>query len=149
MLCRCPSFLRKNVTPYLIRGRNPGSQPPGLWMPDQVRHDENVLARLQLIVKRSCLDNYSEDQMRLSEGQVIDIVRVEQVSAYTLRLSFSDGAERVINFEPFLRTSHNPLIRVYLDPEKFADFTLEYGNLMWDDYGLCFPIADLYENTIY
>ena len=23
-----PSFLRKNVTPYLIRGRHPGSQPP-------------------------------------------------------------------------------------------------------------------------
>lgn len=86
--------------------------------------------------------------MKLSEGKVIDIVRVEQVSAYTLKMSFSDGAERAINFEPFLRTSHNPLIRAYLDPEKFADFTLEYGNLMWDDYGLCFPIADLYENTI-
>ena len=40
------------------------------------------------------------------------------------------------------------MIRAYLDPEKFADFTLKYGNLMWDDYGLCFPIADLYENNI-
>ncbi len=86
--------------------------------------------------------------MKLSEGKVIDIVRVEQVSAYTLKMSFSDGAERVINFEPFLRTSHNPLIRAYLDPEKFADFALEDGNLLWDDYGLCFPIADLYENNI-
>ena len=86
--------------------------------------------------------------MKLSEGKVINIVRVEPVSAYTLKLSFSDGAERVINFEPFLRTSHNPLIRAYLDLEKFASFTLKYGNLMWDDYGLCFPIADLYENNL-
>ncbi len=40
------------------------------------------------------------------------------------------------------------MIRAYLDPQKFTNFTLEYGNLMWDDYGLCFPIADLYENNI-
>ena len=93
-------------------------------------------------------DDYSEDQMKLSEDKVIDIVRVERLSGYTLRLSFSDGAERVIDFEPFLCTSRNPMIRAYLDPEKFADFTLKYGNLMWDDYGLCFPIADLYENNI-
>ena len=79
---------------------------------------------------------------------MIDIFRVEQVSDDKLKLSFSDGAERVIDFAPFLRSSRNPLIRAYLDPEQFADFTLEYGNLMWDDYGLCFPIADLYEKNI-
>jgi len=86
--------------------------------------------------------------MRLSEDAVIDIVRVEQVSDYKLKLSFSDGVERVIDFEPFLRRSRNPMIRAYLDPRKFADFRIEYGNLMWDDYGLCFSIADLYENSI-
>jgi DUF971 family protein len=93
-------------------------------------------------------EGYPEDQMRLSEDSVIDIVRVEQVSDYKLRLSFSDGVERVIDFEPFLRRSRNPMIRAYLEPQKFAEFRLEYGNLMWDDYGLCFPIADLYENNI-
>ena len=55
---------------------------------------------------------------------------------------------QVIGFEPFLRKSRTPLIRAYLDPEQFADFTLEYGNLIWDDYGLCFSLADLYENNI-
>ena len=92
--------------------------------------------------------NYTADQMRLAEGAVIDIVRVEQMSDYELKLSFSDGVERVIDFAPFLRSSRNPLIHAFLDPHKFADFTLEYGNLMWADYGLCFPIANLYENTI-
>ena len=93
-------------------------------------------------------ENYAEDPMTLTEGIGIDIVRVAQVSDYKLRVSFSDGIERVIDFEPFLRTSRNPMIRAYLDPQKFANFTLVYGNLMWDDYGLCFPIADLYENNI-
>ena len=44
MLCRYPSFLRKQES------RPPA---PRLWMPDHVRHDESVLARLQLIVNRA------------------------------------------------------------------------------------------------
>lgn len=86
--------------------------------------------------------------MILPEGTVIDIVRAERVSGYKLKLCFSDGVERIIDFEPFLRGSRNPMIRAYLDPKKFANFKLEYGELVWDDYGLCFPIADLYENRI-
>ena len=86
--------------------------------------------------------------MMLSDNAVINIVRAEQVSGYKLKLYFSDGAERVIDFEPFLRGSRNPMISEYLDPKKFANFKLEYGDLIWDDYGLCFPIADLYENRI-
>jgi hypothetical protein len=48
------------------------------------------------------------------------------VSDYKLKLSFSDGVERVIDFEPFLARSRNPLIRAYLAPGKFADYKLEY-----------------------
>ena len=86
--------------------------------------------------------------MILPEDAVIDIARVEQASDYKLKLYFSDGMERIIDFEPFLRGSRNPMIREYLDPKKFANFRLEYGELVWNDYGLCFPIADLYENRI-
>ena len=44
--------------------------------------------------------------------------------------------------------SQNPLIRADLVREKFENFRVEHGDLIWDDYGLCFPIADLYENRI-
>jgi len=84
----------------------------------------------------------------LAEGAIVDIVQVERVADYKLKLHFSDGFERVIDFEPFLRESRNPMIRAYLDPKQFANFRLEHGDLLWDDYGLCFPIADLYENRI-
>jgi hypothetical protein len=86
--------------------------------------------------------------MTLPERTVIDIVHAEQSSGYKLKLFFSNGVERIIDFEPFLRQSRNPMIRTYLDPQKFANFRLEYGNLIWDDYELCFPIADLYESNI-
>ena len=86
--------------------------------------------------------------MSLSEDAIIEIEGAEHISDYKLKLHFSDGTERVIDFEPFLRSSRNPMIRAYLEREKFVNFRVEYGDLVWDDYGLCFPIADLYENRI-
>jgi hypothetical protein len=93
-------------------------------------------------------EDHAEDRVMLPDSAVVDIIRAEQVSDYTLRLVFSDGAERVIDFGPFLRDSRNPLIRVFLDPQKFANFRVEDGNLIWDDYALCFPMADLYEGRV-
>lgn len=86
--------------------------------------------------------------MTLPEGAVIEIVQVERLSEYNLSLRFSDGAARVIDFGPFLSNSTNPLIRAYLDPKRFGDFRLEHGDLVWNDFGLCFPIADLYEGRL-
>ncbi|NJN99243.1 MAG: DUF2442 domain-containing protein [Anaerolineales bacterium] len=86
--------------------------------------------------------------MILPENLVINIETAEYVEDYNLRLEFSDGQERIIDFGPFLQNSLNPMIRKYLDLEMFKDFSLEYGDLVWGDYDLCFPIADLYEDRI-
>ncbi|HEY6331685.1 MAG TPA: DUF2442 domain-containing protein [Blastocatellia bacterium] len=86
--------------------------------------------------------------MKESQDTVLSIVSVEPVSGYTLKVHFNDGKQQTINFEPFLKNSRNPMIRQYLDPKKFAGFRLQHGDLVWDDYGLCFPILDLYENQI-
>ena len=40
------------------------------------------------------------------------------------------------------------MIKKYLNPDEFKKFTIEYGDLTWNDYDLCFPIADLYEGKI-
>ena len=82
------------------------------------------------------------------ETEVLEITNVQLVSRYTLKVDFCDATQRVIDFEPFLKASRNPAIRVYLDPEKFSHFRLEYGDLVWDDYDLCFPIADLHEGQV-
>lgn len=78
----------------------------------------------------------------------INITSAEQVGDYALRLSFDDGAVQTVDFKPFLSLSRHPAIRAYLEPERFAGFRIEYGELVWGDYDLCFPIADLYRNTI-
>ena len=86
--------------------------------------------------------------MTVSENAVIFVQKAEYVGDFNLRLTFSDATHRVINFAPFLRGSRNPLIQAYLDPAAFSRFTVKDGDLIWDDYELCFPIADLYEGRV-
>lgn len=79
---------------------------------------------------------------------LIQLASVEQVGDLQLRLSFSDGREQTIDFRPFLSHSQHPDLRVYLDPDRFAAFRIEYGDLVWGDYDLCFPVIDLYRNDL-
>ena len=78
----------------------------------------------------------------------INITSVEQFGDYLLRLSFDDNTSQIVDFKPFLSLSRHPIIRTYLEPERFAAYRIEYGELVWGDYDLCFPIADLYLNRL-
>jgi hypothetical protein len=80
--------------------------------------------------------------------EIINIVAAIQVFDYSLRLIFDDGQEQIIDFKPFLTRSRHPEIRQWLDPEKFSACRLEYGELVWGNYELCFPVIDLYRNDI-
>ena len=79
---------------------------------------------------------------------ILAVAGAEHKGKYVLRIQFSDGMTRDVDFCPFLTRSANPLIRKYLDQNLFQDFTAQDGDLFWHDYDLCFPVADLYENTI-
>ena len=84
----------------------------------------------------------------ISDDQVLSIEQVSHIDDYKLKLVFNDQSSQVVDFKPFLSKSLNPLIRKYLAPEEFAKFEVDQGDLEWNDYDLCFPIADLYENRI-
>ncbi len=79
---------------------------------------------------------------------VINIKAAKQIGDYQISLQFDDDSEQLINFKPFLSRSRHPDIRVWLDLDKFSTFRLEYGELVWGDYDLCFPIVDLYHNEL-
>ena len=78
----------------------------------------------------------------------INIVTAEQVGDFRIRLNFDDGTEQTVDFKPFLIHALHPDIRAWLEPARFASFRLEYGELVWGDYDLCFPVIDLYRNQI-
>lgn len=79
---------------------------------------------------------------------IINIISAEYLGDYRIRLGFDDGTEQTVDFQPFLSHARHPDIRLWLDPARFAAFRLEYGELVWGDYELCFPVIDLYRNQI-
>lgn len=78
----------------------------------------------------------------------LNITAVEPFGDYALRICFDDDTTQTADFKPFLSLSRHPDIRAYLDPARFAAFRIEYVELLWGDYDLCFPIADLYQNRL-
>lgn len=86
--------------------------------------------------------------MKAATTKYLEIVRAEYLSGYKIRLAFNDGMVRVMDFEPFLRKAMNPDITKYRQLRNFKKFHLHYGDLMWGDFEMIFPIMDLYERNI-
>jgi hypothetical protein len=86
--------------------------------------------------------------MKTTATKYLDITEAKYLSGYRLRLTFNDGTGRLVDFEPFLRRAQNPDITQYRRLSKFGRFQLHYGNLMWGDYEMIFPIMDLYRGEI-
>ncbi len=79
---------------------------------------------------------------------VVSIDRAEYKGDYVINLQFSDGVEKTIDFESFLKNAKNPMTKKYIDKELFKSYTINFGDLIWNDYEMCFPIWDLHEGRI-
>jgi hypothetical protein len=79
---------------------------------------------------------------------IISIQEVSYKGDYKINFQFSDGVERTVDFEAFLRKSKNPMTIKYLNKELFKAFTLDYGDIVWNNYELCFPVWDLHKGEI-
>lgn len=79
---------------------------------------------------------------------VISISKADYVGEYKIKFLFSDGVERLIDFSDFLKNARNPMARKYLDKKLFTTYTIDYGDIIWNDYEMCFPIWDLHEGKI-
>lgn len=79
---------------------------------------------------------------------IVSINKADYRGNYVINLQFSDGVERNIDFNSFLQNAKNPMTKKYLDKDLFKSFTIEYGDLIWNDYEMCFPIWDLHEGRI-
>jgi hypothetical protein len=79
---------------------------------------------------------------------VVSIDKADYKGDYMINLQFSDGIERTIDFSGFLKNAKNPMTKKYLDKELFKSFAIDYGDLIWNDYEMCFPVWDLHEGKI-
>lgn len=79
---------------------------------------------------------------------VISINKAEYLGDYKIKFMFSDETERIIDFSNFLQNARNPMTRKYLDKQLFRKYSIQYGDIVWNDYEMCFPIWDLHEGKI-
>lgn len=80
--------------------------------------------------------------------KIITVTKAAYLKDYVMRVQFSDGKEKAVDFKSFLTNSSHPEIRKYLKESNFKRYKIIGGNLNWDDYGLIFPIEDLYRGQI-
>jgi hypothetical protein len=78
----------------------------------------------------------------------IDIKSGRYIGDFAIRIYFSDGVSKLVDFKPFLESSLHPSIRKYLDESKFKEYKIIDGNLNWNDYDMIFPIEDLYKGRV-
>ena len=80
---------------------------------------------------------------------IIEIISARYIGDYAIRIFFSNGLNKLVDFKSFLESSLHPSIRKYLDEDKLKDYQIIDGNLNWNDYDLIFPIEDLLEGKLY
>ena len=86
--------------------------------------------------------------MKANATQYLEITEAKYVSGYKILLTFNDGTVRVMDFGPFLAKARNPDTTDYRDLKKFNSFRIEHGDLVWGDFQMIFPIADLHRGEI-
>ena len=79
---------------------------------------------------------------------VVSIQKADYLGAYKINFLFSDGVERTIYFGKKKKKARNPMTKKYLNKQLFQTYSIEYGDIIWNDYEMCFPIWDLYEGRI-
>lgn len=71
----------------------------------------------------------------------ISVIAAIFLEGYKLHITFSDNSKRIVDFEPKIR-SFAPLHK-FLNISLFRKFTIDNGNIEWNDYEMIFPVEDL------
>ncbi len=78
------------------------------------------------------------------------VIEVQFVEDYKLRIVFADNNIVVVDFEPFFIKNPSPVYNEYHNPERFKEFKIENGNLVWgNSWDLIFNPKNLYYNDLF
>lgn len=74
----------------------------------------------------------------------MNIVAVEYIKDYQLKVVFDDGDVRIADFGEFLRKAKNPMSTQFRDIKKFKKVKIDHGDLSWKDE-MDFPADEIYK----
>ena len=82
-------------------------------------------------------------------NDMLRIVSTEYMGGLSLRLTFSDGFVRILDFTEYMLAHPHPQHDPYLNPNRFREYYIDSGNLVWgEDWDMIFPVEDLYDGNL-
>lgn len=68
---------------------------------------------------------------------------------FKVGIFFTDRTEKIVDFNDFLSKKNlHPSLKKYRKEKLFGNFEIKYGNLIWKDYQMIFPVEELYNGKI-
>lgn len=75
------------------------------------------------------------------------ITQATYLTGYSINVLFDDGTRKNIDLYEFLSNSKLPMVRKYLDIEKFRQFRIEDGTLVWGENELDLNPMNIYDGV--
>ena len=80
--------------------------------------------------------------------KAVKILEAKYIGEYKIMLLFNDNIRRTVDFYQLLKTSPYPNEKKYLDIKRFKEFKVDYGDLIWNDFDMCFQAKNLYKGIL-
>lgn len=80
--------------------------------------------------------------------KVIKIVNAHYLDEYKIMIAFNDGQSKIIDFKDLLLNSPYKNERKFVNKDLFKNFSIEIGDLIWNDYDMCFQAKNLYKGIL-
>ncbi|OGU15770.1 MAG: hypothetical protein A2X61_02465 [Ignavibacteria bacterium GWB2_35_12] len=80
--------------------------------------------------------------------RAVKIIDAKYLKDYKIQLVFNDKVKKIIDFYNLLINSNYPNEKKYLDKNNFIQFRIDLGDLIWNDFDMCFQAKNLYEGIL-
>ncbi len=82
------------------------------------------------------------DNNKKKKEQNLTIVKANLLGGYKILLTFSEGLQRIIDFQPIFNKYVKGYYSKYYLPENFKKFIVENGNIYWGkNEGVIFSVS--------
>lgn len=79
---------------------------------------------------------------------IVSIIKANYKGDFRIEFCFSDNTHKTIDFKDFIMNAKNPMTKKYQNEDLFKKYSIQYGDIQWNDFELCFPVWDLYQGII-
>lgn len=85
----------------------------------------------------------------MKKVNAIEVANAVYLDGYRLRIAFTDGKEKEVDFSTFILGNQKQALAKYKNSAFFKKFRIEQGNIVWGkNWDLIFPVQELYKGVV-